>query len=173
MNITHAARALVLGAVAVAATVALTACGDPSTPNHVESKSSATGTAAKADHIAPSWLPDEAHEIEVTRRTTGNERILVASYDGRLDSRSCFPIARPGDPSIDELTRAYSSDPMTHGVQPRLLTSRPSLTAAWWPTGQETKATLLCDRWWVGVDGGRIYAFSPELTSIAADPRAN
>lgn len=173
MNITTATRTLALAVTAAAATVALTACTDPATPNHIETATAATGITAKADHIAPSWLPDDATDVSVKRRTTGNERILVASYTGRLDAPGCFPIAEPGNPNTRELERAYAADDLTKNASVTDFTTSPSLTANWWPNGQEKKTTMLCHRWWVSVDDGKIYAFSPEMKMIAENPNAN
>lgn len=173
MNINNATRTLALAVTAAATAVALAACSDPSTPNHIEVKTADTGITAKADHIAPTWLPDDARDVTVKRRTTGNERILVASYTGRLDAPGCFAIAEPGQPNAQELNRAYAADDLTKNATVADFTTRPSLSASWWPGGQEKKTRLMCDRWWVTVDGGKIYAFSPEMKMIAENPNAN
>lgn len=42
----------------------------------------------------------------------------------------------------------------------------PSLTADWWPVGIEKKATVLCGKWLVTVEGNNTYAFSPEIKAV-------
>ena len=170
MNTTRTLTALTA---AITSVVLLSSCSvDDLRSEHVEDVRAGTGSVAKSNDIAPSWLPDDAQDVRVRRRTTGNERILVASYSRPLTATACVPIRSIGAPTTDELTRAYAADDITADTPVDDFTDEPTLTADWWPTGQDEKTTVLCDRWWVSSDNGSVYAWSPELRSVAADPRA-
>lgn len=124
--------------------VALAGCGlnDDVTENrngHVKTVDYASGKEGKDNQDArlPSWVPDEAKSVTEVIRTTGSERILRFTFGGVAMSDACVP---------GEAARTAAS-----------------LTADWWPRGQEEKADQVCDQdWHVHVDGDTVYAFKPE-----------
>src|SRR5699024_1984472 len=125
-----------------------------------------TGAEGKADELLASWVPDEATEIEVVQRTTGDERLLTARYDGDLPS-TCIAIAEVGAPSEQELTESYATDPRMGDLEVDEVETAPLLDAEWWEVGLENNTTHLCGRWWVSQDEGTLYAFAPERTRTA------
>ncbi|MEU4672454.1 hypothetical protein AB0F91_31875 [Amycolatopsis sp. NPDC023774] len=124
---------------AIAAALAtVTACA-PDGPEHVKNVSSGTGAIGKADADArlPSWLPDDATAVTEVIRTTGSERILRYT---------------PGDSGL----------PATC-VKGPASAIRATLSADWWPAGQEHRTDRVCDAdWHVIADEGLIYAYRPE-----------
>jgi hypothetical protein len=115
-------------------------------------------TTVDAKNVAPDWIPATAGDIKERARTTGNERILA--YRG----------------TITELPSTCTSLPLGTDLVPRPDNDRnrpgdfkitATLTADWWPAGQEGKTTAMCGKWWVSSDGERVYAFTPELKVIA------
>ncbi|MGW4485941.1 hypothetical protein ACWEOE_19120 [Amycolatopsis sp. NPDC004368] len=124
---------------ALAATLtAVTAC-TPDAPAHLKNVSYATGSLGKSDPGArlPSWIPDDATAITEAIRTTGSERLLRYT---------------PGQAQLPPncVKGAASAVPAT-------------LSADWWPAGQERRTDLVCDTTWhVVTDEGAIYAYQPE-----------
>ncbi|MEV6896345.1 hypothetical protein [Amycolatopsis sp. NPDC051372] len=124
---------------AIAAALAtVTACA-PDGPEHVKNVSYDTGAIGKADTDArlPSWIPDDATAVTEVIRTTGSERIL-------------------------RYTPGASGLPATCVKGPASAT-RATLSADWWPAGQEHRTDRVCDTdWHVIADQGLIYAYKPE-----------
>ena len=139
----------VSGALAV---VALAGCGldeavTEKSNGHVKTVDYASGKEGKDNQEAklPGWVPDQAKSVTEVIRTTGSERILrFTSGDAELPA-ACIPGAAAPTAA--------------------------SLTADWWPRGQEEKADQVCDQdWHVYVDGDTVYAFKPETID---QPNAN
>jgi hypothetical protein len=135
------AAALVIGVTAVA----LTGCGTTGSliqqkrNGHVEPVNYATGAIGKSNQDArlPSWVPDQASSVSEVIRTTGSERILRFTLSDPKTLTSC----RPASASRTKAT----------------------LTASWWPSGQESKTDQVCDTdWYVLVKAATVYAYRPE-----------
>src|ERR1700754_2375794 len=89
------------------------------------------------DPRLPSWVPDDATAVTETIRTTGSERILRYTPGGSGLPASC-------------VKGAASATPAT-------------LSADWWPAGQERRTDRVCDTdWHIVSDQGLIYAYKPE-----------
>jgi hypothetical protein len=137
----RSAATLVIG---MTATIALTGCGvsegvHEKTNGHVKNVDYSTGTAGKADKHArlPGWVPDQARSVSEAIRTTGSERILRFTVDHPKALAAC----RPAGASRKAAT----------------------LTASWWPSGQESKTDRVCDTdWYVLIQGTTVYAYQPE-----------
>jgi hypothetical protein len=143
-------RAARMTGVAVAwmtATVTLAGCSGLSASvvengnGHVKTVGYASGEEGKANQDArlPDWVPDQAGSVLEVIRTTGSERILrFTSADAKLPD-ACVPGAAA--------------------------TTTATLTADWWPQGQEGKTDQVCDGdWHVYVERDTVYAFRPETT---------
>lgn len=104
--------------------------------------------------------------MHVMQRTTGDERLLTATFDGDLPS-SCTLIETAGSPTDEELTAAYATDDRTKNLTLEETTTAPLLEADWWPEGQHQQTTALCGRWWVSQSEDTLYAFAPELQVVA------
>ena len=128
----------------VAVASALAGCGlsqavSEKVSGHVKTVEYRTGTEGKADADArlPGWVPDQAQSVSEVIRTTGSERILRYTSAGTNLPGACLPGAAPK--------------------------TAPTLTADWWPHGQETKTDKICDAVWnVSTDGTTVYAYKPE-----------
>jgi hypothetical protein len=128
----------------VAMASALAGCGlseavTEKASGHVKTVDYPTGMEGKADSDAqlPGWVPDQAKSISEVIRTTGSERILRYTSAGTTLPGSCLPSAAPK--------------------------TAPTLTADWWPHGQETKTDKVCDAvWHISTDGTTVYAYKPE-----------
>lgn len=89
---------------------------------------------------------------------------------------TCAEMARPGAPDREEVEAGLAREPRFQAADEASvkdyaaeLHTEALLTADWWPEGQEGRATHLCGRWWVSQDdAGKVYAFAPEVGSIAA-----
>lgn len=146
----RAARITGAAVTGVTAAVALAGCGHLSesvTENsngHVKTVGYASGEEGKANQDArlPDWVPDQASSVTEVIRTTGSERILrFTSADAELPA-DCVP----GTASKTAAT----------------------LTADWWPQGQESKTDQVCDSdWHVYVERDTVYAFRPETIDQA------
>lgn len=127
---------------ATTAVVAVAGCGlgegvTESSNGHVKTVSYTSGTEGKnnAEARLPGWVPVEAKSVTEVIRTTGSERILRYTSVGVPSTCSPGPAA----------------------------TAAATLTASWWPHGQEGKADRVCDQdWHVFVEGDTVYAFRPE-----------
>ena len=135
------AAALVIGVAAVA----LAGCGSAGSliqqkrNGHVETVDYATGAIGKGNQNArlPSWVPDQASSVSEAIRTTGSERILRFTLSDPQTPAAC----RPASASRTKAT----------------------LTASWWPSGEESKTNQLCGTdWHVLVQATTVYAFRPE-----------
>ncbi|HEX3790650.1 MAG TPA: hypothetical protein VHW44_22495 [Pseudonocardiaceae bacterium] len=138
------AAALVIGVVAVA----LTGCGSTASPSqsiqqklngHAETVDYATGAIGKSDQRArlPSWVPDQASSVSEAIRTTGSERILRFTLSDPKTLTGCHPAGA---------SRTTAT-----------------LTASWWPSGQESRTDQLCGTdWYVLVQATAVYAYRPE-----------
>jgi hypothetical protein len=106
---------------------------------HMKTVAYTTGTAGKSDQDArlPSWVPDQARSVSEAIRTTGTERILRFTLDDPKALTACRSAAASHTPA--------------------------TLTASWWPSGQESKTDTLCDTdWYALTQGTTVYAYRPE-----------
>lgn len=138
------AAALVIGIAAVA----LAGCGSTRSlghsiqqkaNGHVETVDYATGAVGKSNQNSrlPSWVPDQASSVSEAIRTTGSERILRFTLSDPKTLTAC----RPAGASHTKAT----------------------LTASWWPSGQESRTNQLCGTdWYILVQATTVYAFRPE-----------
>ncbi|MFD9895682.1 hypothetical protein ACFWY9_40595 [Amycolatopsis sp. NPDC059027] len=113
---------------------------------HVKSVDYATGAAGKADANVklPDWVPDTAKSVTEVIRTTGSERLLRFTLDDPASLSTCAP----GKPDAKPAT----------------------LTADWWPSGQEGRTDRVCaTAWHVLVQGNTVYAYAPE--TIPQNPK--
>lgn len=162
-------RSLALSATLLVGVTALSGCDASifgTTYDKQVTRSANTGAEGKAEELLASWVPDEASNIEIAQRTTGDERLLKADYSGDLPS-SCLTIETAGSPTEDELEDAYSTDSRMDDLEVSEVETTPLLSANWWPEGQEESTTELCGRWWVSQDGDTLYAFAAERSSTA------
>jgi hypothetical protein len=128
----------------VAVASALAGCGlseavTEKSNGHVKTADYPNGLEGKRnqDLQLPGWVPDRAQSVSEVIRTTGSERILRYSSAGTELPGTCVPSAAPK--------------------------TAPTLSADWWPQGQETKTTKVCDAvWHVSADGTTVYAYKPE-----------
>lgn len=125
-----------------------------------------TSEQAIKDDLVPTWAPTGATNVKVMQRDSGPERLISMDYTGKLTSQACKPIKNPGHPSEQELAAAFASDPRTKAFNPKDMSTTRTLEADWWPADTENKATELCGRFWVSADAGKLYAFSPDTTSM-------
>ncbi|ALE04886.1 hypothetical protein AL755_04190 [Arthrobacter sp. ERGS1:01] len=107
--------------------------------------------------MLPSWIPEQAADIKEVLRTTGSERIIVMKNVTLPSSCKAIPIGQKPAPADDAESHFKAVDYST-GVA--------TLKADWWPAGTEQKASSLCGKWWVTVDGESTYAYSPELKTV-------
>ncbi|GAA4543614.1 hypothetical protein [Amycolatopsis samaneae] len=134
----------IAGAVTALGVVTLSGCAlsealTESANGHVKTVEHATGKAGKADEDTrlPGWVPDAAKTVTEVIRTTGSERLLRFT----LDDPAALGACAPGKP--DEKTA--------------------TLTADWWPSGQEGRTDRVCETaWHVLVQGNTVYAYAPE-----------
>lgn len=135
------AAALVTGVAALA----LTGCGSTASliqqkeNGHVETVDYATGAIGKGNQNArlPSWVPDQASSVSEAIRTTGSERILRFTLSDPKTLTACRPA--------------------------RASRTKATLTASWWPSGEESKTDQLCGTdWYVLVQATTVYAYHPE-----------
>ena len=96
-------KALVLGAAAIAATLlsgcdAMTASG---TYDRDISYEFSSPRDKDAQTTLPSWVPENAKDIQMAQRTTGNERLLTFQSEAELPP-SCLTLDSPGAPSPDQ-----------------------------------------------------------------------
>ncbi|MFE6613599.1 hypothetical protein [Amycolatopsis sp. NPDC057786] len=126
---------------AATAMVTLSGCGlkeglTEKANGHVKTVGYATGAEGKRDADArlPEWVPDGAMSITEVIRTTGSERLL--KFTGGTLPAVCVPGAAATRPA--------------------------TLSAQWWPQGQESRTDKVCGEWHVLVQGADVYAFKPE-----------
>lgn len=129
-----------VGVVAVAGAAVFVLTGIGRGDDHALVVDYATGLEGKNDPDAklPSWVPDQATSVKEVIRTTGSERIMRFTSSVDLPD-TCVP--------GEAVTKAAT------------------LTADWWPHGQEAKTDQVCDETWhVIVKGDTVYAYKPETT---------
>jgi len=154
------------GLIAVPCALLMTGCStsDLFTDKYDESttKTAKSSKQAVADGLLPNWVPEGGSNIELVQRNTGSERIFVMDFDGKLPAEKCVPIKKVGQPSEQELTKAYASDSRTAQWKVDEISTQRTLDADWWPADAESRTTDLCGRFWVHQEGGKLYAFAPD-----------
>lgn len=162
-----------LAAASTFAALALTGCGAIDLGSSYDKSAThefASGSEGKQKDVLPTWVPDTASEVKEVVRSTGNERIIKMTYAGPLP-KLCEAIKVQGKPSTSELTNglrtqgAITDTELTEAIAQQHQT--PLLSADWWPTGQESKTTHICGKWWVSQQDEVVSAYTPELKSIA------
>ncbi|MFE0700839.1 hypothetical protein [Streptomyces sp. NPDC058872] len=102
-----------------------------------QSSAYATGAKAKQDRRSvPRWLPDEATSVQYAMKTTGGERLLVATTVGARPPAECKPI---------------------EGTAPEA-----EMGAPWFPDAVAGKATLKCGSYFAYQDGTTLTAWSTD-----------
>lgn len=136
--------------------IALTSCTpglNDSNPDKQETKTFAAGADGNKDGSLPRWVPDSASDIKEVIRTTGSERIM--SLRNAPIPSSCTAVQQGQKPrSGDDTDSPFKAE--------EFVTTAPTLRADWWPQGIEQKAQAICGKWWVTVQDGTTYAYSPE-----------
>lgn len=161
-------KTLTIVALAAVSAISLSACvpgASSSQYDKSETKTFSSGKAGKAEQALPSWVPDEATDVRLLFRTTGAERIVAMKNAATLPG-TCSAVPAGQKP-------VSSEDPDSRWPASELSNGPASLSADWWPNGTEQKATSVCGRWWVTVDGDTTYAYAPETTAIADDLKSN
>ncbi|CBT77497.1 MULTISPECIES: hypothetical protein [Glutamicibacter] len=162
-------RYLAVGSLSIISALLLSGCSvsdllsdklDESTTRTAESSSEAV-----ANGLLPNWVPDGGTNIELVQRNTGNERIFVMDYEGKLSDGQCTTLSQVGDPTDEELARAYASDPRTKDLEAEEISTTRTLDAEWWPDNAQERTTDLCGRFWVHQADGKLYAFAPDLVA--------
>ncbi|WP_218714240.1 hypothetical protein [Arthrobacter sp. BF1] len=120
-----------------------------------ETKSFATATDGAG--VLPSWIPEKATDIKEVLRTTGSERIITMKNVTLPNSCKAIPAGQKPAPADDEESKFKADDYSTGAA---------TLKADWWPEGTEQKATSICGKWWVTINGESTYAYSPELKTV-------
>ncbi|MGO2052942.1 MULTISPECIES: hypothetical protein [unclassified Glutamicibacter] len=158
-------------ALAIPTTLLLTGCDvSQLTEDKYEqsaSKTAKTSAEGVASGLLPSWAPNGGTDVRLEQRSTGHERIFTMDYSGELPSGKCEPLANTGVPSAKELEKGYAADSRTKDMAPEDFVTYRTLEADWWPAGAELQSTALCGRWWVHQDAGKLYAFAPDVASVA------
>lgn len=131
------------------------------------SKSAKTSEEGIASGLLPEWVPSGGTNIELEQRSTGHERIFVMDYTGELPEDQCTALGTVGKPTSAELAQTYAGDPRTENMDPDELVTYRTLDAEWWPGATEQNTTHLCGRWWVNLDQDKLYAFAPDVSSVA------
>lgn len=151
-------KMIMLSAPALALAVALTGCSTlESKADKSETRTYDRGSDANNGQELASWVPNNATDIRLVLRTTGGERIL-AMRNTEIPN-SCTPVPAGQQPrSGDDVDGKWKAD--------EFVTTPPTLKAEWWPQGIEQKASAICGKWWVTVQDGTTYAYSPELTAF-------
>ena len=128
-------------------------------------RSAKTSEEGVAKGILPTWVPEGGTNVELVQRNSGSERIFVLDYSGDLPAQSCTPVQKTGQPTAQELARAYASDERVKRLDPEELSTTRTLDAEWWPEAAQSRTTHLCERFWVHQADGKLYAFSPDTVS--------
>lgn len=129
-------------------------------------KSAKTSEKAVEKGLLPDWVPGGGTDVKLVQRNSGPERIFVVDYAAEIDLPQCIPLEVTGEPTAQELARAYASDSRTKNFDPEEMSTTRTLEAVWWPVGTESKTTDLCSRFWVHQADGHLYAFTPD-TKVA------
>ncbi|MDQ0709097.1 hypothetical protein QFZ52_001749 [Arthrobacter woluwensis] len=156
------ARKLTVLGLAGAALVPLSGCGIAPLVDNYDKREShdwPRGAEATKDGVAPAWIPAGATDVREVIRTTGAERILKYSGDvsGLPAQCTALPSGTQPGPQAETGDSRKAED----------FISEATLSADWWPAGQERKASHYCGRWWVSGAHGTVYAFAPEMKTIA------
>jgi len=156
------ARKLIVLGLAGAALLPLSACGITPLADNYDKREShdwPRGAEATKDGVAPAWIPAGATDVREVIRTTGAERIL--KYSGEVSGLpaqcKALPSGAAPSPQPEKEDRRKADD----------FISEATLSADWWPAGQERKASHYCGKWWVSGANGTVYAFAPEMKTIA------
>ncbi|MFF4739924.1 hypothetical protein ACFY2W_29170 [Streptomyces sp. NPDC001262] len=141
------ALALTIGGVTVlgvAAAFAVPAAKDWYDTRHQQTSAYSTGAEAKRERTSvPRWLPDEATSVKYSMKTTGGQRVLVASLaDGKLPAQ-CKPLT---------------------GSSPDA-----ELATDWFPKDVKGKATAKCGLYYAYNDGNTLTAWATHQEWIDAD----
>ncbi|MBM6622454.1 hypothetical protein JTF08_12615 [Micrococcaceae bacterium RIT802] len=177
MNVTPTSRIRTLMAVTGVGAVLLTAtgCSAIALPTGAEYDKSASYEFtdlqdADARRVLPSWTPEDASNIKEEQRTTGNERLIVMDVAAQRTPSPCTALETPGLPTAAEIQRGLAQEGTPRAdVKDQAADQRTTalLEADWWPAGREDKATHLCGKWWISVEDGTLYAYTPETHSVA------
>ncbi|MFE4632425.1 hypothetical protein ACFRJ1_03460 [Streptomyces sp. NPDC056773] len=143
--LTTAGAVLTLG---VAVAIAVPAANEWLANRHQETSAYATGAEAKSKRPSvPRWLPDDAGAVRYSMKTTGGERLLMATLpDGKAPAR-CTPAPASGAKEVQ-------------------------LQADWFPKDARSRAGLRCGTYDGYVDGGTLYAWQHKDDLVAGE-RAN
>ncbi|WPR68195.1 hypothetical protein SLW73_17720 [Glutamicibacter protophormiae] len=125
-------------------------------------KSAKTSEKAVEKGLLPEWVPSGGTDVKLVQRNSGPERIFIVDYPAEIDVPQCVPLDDSGEPTDQELARAYASDSRTKNFDPSEMSTTRTLEADWWPAGAESRTTDLCGRFWVHQADGRLYAFTPD-----------
>lgn len=158
-----------MSAAALSATFLLSACDLPDLQARYDKSEEHTVSNAadgKSSGLLAAWVPAGATDVHLLQRTTGDERLLKATYSGNLPA-SCMTLGTTGSPTDEELARSYAGDERTKDRPLDEVTTSPLLEADWWPKDQHRGTTALCGRWWVSQEGNTLYAFAPEQHVVA------
>lgn len=111
---------------------------------HQQTSGYATGAEAKRERASvPRWLPDEATSVKYSMKTTGGQRVLVASLaDGKLPPE-CKPFT---------------------GSSPDA-----ELTTGWFPKDVKGRATAKCGLYYAYNHGNTLTAWATHQEWIDAD----
>ncbi|MFF2452480.1 hypothetical protein [Isoptericola sp. NPDC058082] len=154
-----------VGVLALASVVAVTttACGaitealSERGSGHTKAFAYDSGADGKADEGLPSWVPDDASDVQGVFRTTGDEVILTMDADVTSLPSDCTSVDADHPLVAKPARGTLTADDYRTGS---------TLEADWWATGQEQDATLQCGGWWVGTQDGDLFAFTPELKAV-------
>lgn len=151
-------RTAAVVALAASTALLLSACNPGVNGNENDKQETKTfATAKDGAGVLPSWIPEQATEIKEVLRTTGSERIITMKNVKLPASCKAIPAGQKPAPADDTESDIKASAYTTSGA---------TLKADWWPSGTEQKASSLCGKWWVTVDGATTFAYSPELKTV-------
>ncbi|MHA7157760.1 hypothetical protein ACX8Z7_06920 [Glutamicibacter endophyticus] len=160
------ASKLGLSVLALGGALTMTGCSIAS--DHTETHSYATAAEGKSAKVVANWIPDDATDVQIKQDTTNNERVVRATYAGKLP-KTCTAMATKGKPTVEERVKALKHEDSTTGGKftPQELVEKQEsaarLKADFYPEGTESQATDLCGKWWVSQSDGYLYAFTPNL----------
>ncbi|MFJ8675013.1 hypothetical protein [Streptomyces sp. NPDC093589] len=142
-------RSLAFAAVAIAAGLTLSGCSGSGSTNpfddHEERSEYSTGAEAKKDRASmPRWLPDDAQDIKYVLSTTGDDRLLAATFHAGKLPGGCATGTGQG---------------------------KPKLTADWLPEKLASKADTRCGTWSGATVDGTFYAWQDHAVVQASRPK--
>ncbi|MFB9714536.1 hypothetical protein [Arthrobacter methylotrophus] len=142
----------------VGAALLLSACNPGVNGNENDKQETKTfATAKDGSGVLPGWIPEQATDIKEMLRSTGFERIIVMKNVTLPNSCKTIPAGQKPAP-VDDADGKFKAADYNSGEA--------TLKADWWPAGTEQKASSLCGKWWVTVDGESTYAYSPETKAV-------